>query len=227
MKAAYCREIHHYYQLDPQIRTGATGLCGPTSTAMVVDYLSKRFSNLKPEGTSGFDLIRSFANEEDAGKTTGVTEFAIEAKLERYIKNAGYIPTIKTLGVFCQGRISNYTPYSLKEVEAALKDKDTAVFVIIGGYDYDQQRQDYIRDYGHVMVLVGYDQDGLMLADPARMSDRSHYRLVPAAHQKARLLSSNKTFTIARPGKGYMELIRGLWSHDIIETIFLVHVANA
>jgi oligopeptide transport system substrate-binding protein len=225
-KGASICDISHYYQLDSRIGTGATGLCGPTSSAMAVDYLSKQFPMLKPEGTSGFDLIRHFADEEGAGKTTGVTDFSIEVRLERYIKKAGYKPTIKTLGVVCHGSSSTYIPYEFKDVKQALTEKGTSVLVITGRYDYDQRRNDYIRQSGHVMVLAGYDQDGLVLADPSSMSNRSHYQMVPVSHQGARLMGSSKTFTLARPGIGYMELLRHPWGHDIIETIILVHVSN-
>ncbi|HWQ11057.1 MAG TPA: C39 family peptidase, partial [Holophaga sp.] len=217
--------MEHFYQLDPRIGTGATGLCGPTSSAMVINHFAKRHPNLKPGNTSAYDLIRAFAEAEGAGRTTGVTKGALEDKLERCIRKAGYDATIETHGV-AFGTDVSFRRYDLAQVARRLQDEDTAIVVIIGGYDYDPRRNDYIRDYGHVMVLAGYDPEGLTLADPARRSGPSRYRLREVPHQDASLMDASKAYAIRRTTQGLHELVRGEEYHDIIETLIVIHVSD-
>lgn len=224
----FMREMTSYYQLDPRIGTGATGLCGPTSSADVIDYFSKRYPNLKPANVTGFDLIRMFAKEEGTGQTTGTTDLSVEVRLCRYIKKAGYKAYVTKLGISTNGYYgSKYTKFDISQIKEALLDEDNAILIVIGGYNYDQINNDYIRSYGHFLVLKGYDKDALILADPAKSSNQSRYRLMEVSHQNASLLASNKKYVLCHHTKGLYKLERNRWYHDIIESVIVIHISKA
>lgn len=222
----YLREMPSHFQLDPRIGTGATGLCGPTSSADVIDYFSAHYPRLKPEGVTPFDLIRTFAHREETGQTGGTSAARMEEQVAGFIKEAGYDVNCTRLGVSHYGYTPTFKTFDLAKVKAALLDPDNAVVLEIGGYDYDQRTNDYVRDYGHLMVLMGYDDENLIVADPASMVKQSHYRISSLAHPDANLLSHGRSYVKCYRTRELYELNRFHSRHDIIESALIIHISN-
>jgi len=222
----HLRKMASHYQLDPRIGTGATGLCGPTSSADVVDYFSMRYPRLKPEGATPFDLIRTFAHREGTGQKGGTSAAAVEEQLTGYIKEAGYEAACTRLGISYNAYKTSFAGFDLAKIKAALLDPDNAVVLQLGGYAYDQRTQDYIKVYGHLLVLMGYDNDSFIVADPAYLRPQSRYRISRPGHPDANLVGSDKKFVISHRTRDLYELRRGSSTHDILESALIIHISN-
>jgi oligopeptide transport system substrate-binding protein len=227
VEGSYLRKMPHIYQLDPSIGENAPSLCAPTSSAMILDYFANKYPKLKEGKSTKFDILHAIMEEEKTGNVGGTSAFSVEEGMKRYVKKAGYRLEVNCMGLMLKNRMSfTYSPIDFEKIKQALKDEDCAVMIQIGGFHYAQRSNDYIRDYGHMMTLMGYDPEALILADPARMSCEARYKISKLTHPSAALIADDGKFMIYRSAKDFFQLQRDKYYHDVITAAFIFHISQ-
>jgi hypothetical protein len=89
-------------------------------------------------------------------------------------------------------------------------DKDTAVWLNVGWYRYDRQRNIYHRAGGHWVTLVGHDSGILIIHDPAPRAGLSFANeYVHTSRIESGILAGSLS-GLPRPARGYLLLGKGM-----------------
>lgn len=153
---------------------GGSQYCAPVAVSNSLMYLAANgYDDLRPEGTAKraqIALIRTLASKEymSTSPTMGTDPDRVLAGIEAYVNDAGY--SIEELSFEGWRPVPEEYAYSelpdLDDVRTAIADAQSAVWLNVGWYTYDEDTGDYKRSGGHWVTVVGYVGDDLLIHDP-------------------------------------------------------------
>lgn len=88
--------------------------------------------------------------------------------------------------------------------------QDSAVWLNVGWYKYDRQRNLYYRVGGHWVTLVGYDGNILILHDPAPRAGQSFANEYVHTAMIGNGALAGRVAGLPRPARGYLLLGKGM-----------------
>ena len=160
--------------LQTNAKAGFSGIgvrfCAPVAVSNSFMWLAGHgYENLKPEGSGNDEdaqitMIRILASAEMMNTNletgTGVTGLLEGAR--RYVRKAGYrCRKIEFRG--WRAAPSQYRPHAQPPDPAWMKeliaDDNSAVWLNVGWYNYDEDAEEYRRVGGHWVTLAGYGED--------------------------------------------------------------------
>lgn len=147
--------------------------CAPTAVSNSLMWLAANgYDELRPSGGSKraqIAMIRSLAKSMSTSASIGTDVAQLIRGVESYVTEAGY--TIEELSH--EGWRQVAADYNagelpdLDDIRNAIADEQSAVWLNVGWYTYDEDSGDYLRYGGHWVTVVGYAGDDLLIHDPA------------------------------------------------------------
>jgi len=168
-------------QTDPEgdFEKNGDNFCAPVAVSNSLMWLAAHgFPALDQEGTGDkaaqFALVRELAAPEmmKTDPDRGTSPWLVVQGVNKYILQCGY--TVETLEYQGFRKVgpdfdSGETAPSLSWIRKALRQPNSAVWLNIGWYKYDADRDVYLRKGGHWITLVGCDVDAQGHADPGAL----------------------------------------------------------
>ncbi|HYH09387.1 MAG TPA: hypothetical protein VEK11_20235 [Thermoanaerobaculia bacterium] len=153
---------------------GGSQFCAPTAVSNSLMWLAANgYDDLRPEGNTKraqIAMIRTLSgrNYMNTSPTRGTDVEQVLAGVETYVTENGY--TIEELSFEGWRPVPEEYHYSehpdLDDVKASIADEQSAVWLNVGWYTYDEDTGDYRRSGGHWVTVVGYVDDDLLIHDP-------------------------------------------------------------
>jgi hypothetical protein len=169
--------VPDFLQTDREAGFANSGsqFCAPTAVSNSLMWLAANgYEDLRPAGSAKKAQIAMIRKLSGAGfmKTspstgTGVAE--VLRGVEAYVGEAGY-----GLGELAYEGwrpasdefVASEHP-SLDDIKVSVADDQSAVWLNVGWYKYDDESDEYLRKGGHWVTVVGYDGDHLLIHDPS------------------------------------------------------------
>jgi hypothetical protein len=148
--------------------------CAPVAVSNSLMYLAANgYEDLRPEGSAKraqIALIRTLSSNEymNTSPTRGTDPDQVLSGIETYVNDAGY--SIAELSFEGWRPVPDEYAYSelpdLDDIRTAIVDEQSAVWLNVGWYTYNENTGDYTRSGGHWVTVVGYVDDDLLIHDP-------------------------------------------------------------
>jgi hypothetical protein len=149
--------------------------CAPTAVSNSLMWLAANgYTDLRPKGTARqaqIAMIRALAGPEymHTSPSTGTNSAQLMRGVAAYVTEAGY--GIAELSYEGWRKVPEEQAYSefpdLEDIRTAMDDEQSAVWLNVGWYTYDEDSGDYERVGGHWVTVVGTAGDELLIHDPA------------------------------------------------------------
>ena len=159
---------------DGGFAKGGTQFCAPVAISNSFMWLAANgYDELRPEGNAKraqIAMIRALSGREymNTSPTRGTDPDQVLEGIASYVNDSGY--TIEELSFEGWRPVPEEYHYSempdLDDVKASIVDEQSAVWLNVGWYDYDEDSGDYKRTGGHWVTVVGYDGEDLLIHDP-------------------------------------------------------------
>jgi hypothetical protein len=205
----------------PELPGGGRNYCAPVAVSNGLVWLGENgFPDLLPAGTDRgarqLRLIRTLGSADymDTDPDGGTDADQLLEGLDAYLVDQGYGDATLRVQTWRAHDDRFATGVSTPSVAWAADhvDGDTAVFLNVGWYAYDDARDEFARDGGHWVTLVGTEEDpetgrtSFIVHDPSRRSGRAPRSEVVTTE---RLTSGRLTGTVRglpRAARGFTEL---------------------
>jgi hypothetical protein len=158
---------------DAGLAKSGSQFCAPTAVSNSLMWLAANgYDDLRPAGgnkQAQISMIRSLSRSMRTSPTTGTdTEYVLRG-VEAYVTEAGYsIAELSFEGwrpVPSDYEAGEYPV--LDDIRTAIADEQSAVWLNVGWYKWDEEDDSYLRNGGHWVTVVGYDGDDLLIHDPS------------------------------------------------------------
>jgi hypothetical protein len=170
-------EVPDFLQTDREAGFAKSGsqFCAPTAVSNSLMWLAVNgYEDLRPPGSAKkaqIAMIRKLSGP-DFMKTspsigTDVTE--VLRGVEAYVGEAGYVLSELAYEGWRPAPdefLASEYP-SLDDIKTSADDDQSAVWLNVGWYKYDEEKEEYLRKGGHWVTVVGYDGDDLLIHDPS------------------------------------------------------------
>ena len=161
LPAEYNRRIPSLSQHDPRYIGDGDAFCGPTSAAIVVDYLANHGYDRLP-ANDPVTLVNTLAERMDTLRS-GTSSGKLITVLSNYFQAQGYSVDFQ---------VDGHDPYhrgffKAPDLERARHDvmrSNKFIFVVVGYYR--SNGKDLVRAGGHYMVMEGFRNDAVIVANP-------------------------------------------------------------
>jgi hypothetical protein len=174
---AKARSIPDFLQTDPEAGFAKSGsqFCAPTAVSNALMWLAENgYEDLRPEGSAKKAQIAMIKALSGSGymKTSpsiGTDVSQVLTGVEAYVTEAGYSTSELSYAGWRPAPmdyVSGESP-DLEAIKVAVADDQSAVWLNVGWYTYDEESGEYERYGGHWVTVVGYDQDDLLIHDPS------------------------------------------------------------
>ena len=168
------KETPDFCQADTKYGTlpkSGASHCAPVAVSNLLIYLNKngfyKFTNSKnPTEENQFKLIKELGNYMKTDVISGTKPKNVVIGLEHFVRDKGYNIQVETMGWRSKknriGKIPN-----LKWIKKSSIDNSN-VILNIGWYKYNKSSNTYFRTNGHYISVVGFDNNFLLVHDPAK-----------------------------------------------------------
>ncbi|HYC93907.1 MAG TPA: hypothetical protein VEO54_32200 [Thermoanaerobaculia bacterium] len=188
--------------------------CAPTAVSNSLMWLAANgYEDLRPEGTAKraqISMIRKLASLKymKTSPSIGTDPAQLLQGIEAYVTDAGYaiaelshegwrpVPEDYDAGEF---------PV-LDDIRGAIADDQSAVWLNVGWYDYDDESGDYARTGGHWVTVVGYDGDDLLIHDPSPAAGSGFRTHRITLEELAEGQLTGRQANLPRSAEGYYEV---------------------
>jgi len=210
------RVIPDFLQTDPEAGFAKAGsqFCAPTAVSNALMWLADNgYEDLRPTGSAKKAQIAMIKTLSGPGymKTNpsmGTDVSQVLAGVETYVSEAGY--TLAELSYAGwrpapEDSVAGEYP-DLDAIKTAIADDQSAVWLNVGWYKYDEDSGDYRRTGGHWVTVVGYDHDDLLIHDPAPGAGRGFRTQTISLEEltEGRLIGNQRG--LPRSAEGYYEV---------------------
>lgn len=200
-----------YHQRNVEFDGGGKNYCGPTAASNALMWLADHgYPKLKPVAESGSraqtEMIKQLAGFMGTYREgTSVASFASGVKT--YLQTAGYSCQS---WVFSGNSYANQdqTPPDISLIKAMARG-NTAMWLSVGWYSFDESCKKYTRRRGHWVTLAGFGKNGLGEDDPTSLliadpeSPDTHKYITLKALVEGRLTDGN----VRVPARGYFNIV--------------------
>ena len=167
------KETPDFCQADQEygiLPKSGTSYCAPVSVSNLLIFLNKngfyKFTNTKtPTKNNQFQLIKELGQYMKTD-SVGTKPKNVVMGLEHFVRDKGYTIQIETMGWRSKKNRIGKIPNLNWIKEASIKNSN--VILNIGWYTYDKSLNTYFRTNGHYVSVVGFDDDFLLVHDPAK-----------------------------------------------------------
>lgn len=164
-----------FLQTDREAGFAKSGsqFCAPTAVSNSLMWLAANgYDELRPAGGSKraqIAMIRGLSRAMKTSPSIGTDAAQLLRGVEAYVTEAGYelgelsyegwrpVPGDYEAGEFPD----------LDDIRNAIDDEQSAVWLNVGWYTWDDESEEYERNGGHWVTVVGYAGDDLLIHDPS------------------------------------------------------------
>ena len=160
---------------DAGFANSGSQYCAPTAVSNSLMALAAGgYDELRPAGIVGskraqIAMIRSLSASMKTSAAIGTDASQLLRGVEAYVTEAGY--SIAELSYEGWRPVpSDYEAGEvpdLDDIRTAIADDQSAVWLNVGWYTWNEDTEAYVRNGGHWVTVVGYDGDDLLIHDPS------------------------------------------------------------
>jgi hypothetical protein len=164
-----------FLQTDREAGFAKSGsqFCAPTAVSNSLMWLAANgYDDLRPSGANKraqIAMIRGLAEAMETSPTLGTDAAQLLSGVESYVTEAGYgIAELSYEGwrpVHADYEAGDFP--DLDDIRNTIAEEQSAVWLNVGWYTWDEESGDYLRIGGHWVTVVGYDGDDLLIHDPS------------------------------------------------------------
>lgn len=209
-------EVPDFLQTDREAGFAKAGsqFCAPTAVSNSFMWLAENgYDDLRPSGSAKkaqIALIRALSGPEymKTSPSIGTDVAQVLAGVEAYVTEAGY--TISELSYEGWRPVPEDVAASeypdLDDIKGYVADERSTVWLNVGWYAYDEESEEYVRNGGHWVTVVGYDHDDLLIHDPSPSAGAAFrtQRISLEELSEGRLTGNQKN--LPRSASGYYEV---------------------
>lgn len=188
--------------------------CAPTAVSNSLMWLAANgYEELRPAGNqkrSQIALIRTLGGGDymKTSPSAGTDVAQLLNGVEAYVTEAGY--GISELsyqgwrpvpGDYLAGKFPD-----LDAIRTAIADDTSAVWLNVGWYSWDEEREEYVRNGGHWVTVVGYDGDDLLIHDPSPAAGSAKRTQTITLEELSEGRLTGRTPNLPRSAAGYYEV---------------------
>ena len=186
--------------------------CAPTAVSNSLMWLAANgYDDLRPSGAAKraqIAMIKSLSRSMNTSPSTGTDAAQLLRGVEAYVTEAGYsigelsyegwrpVPSDYEAGEF---------PV-LDDIRSAIDDEQSAVWLNVGWYTWDDDEEAYVRNGGHWVTVVGYDGDDLLIHDPSPSAGSGFRTQRVSLEELTEGDLAGRQPNLPRPAAGYYEL---------------------
>jgi hypothetical protein len=213
---ARASEIPDFLQTDREAGFAKNGsqFCAPTAVSNSLMWLADHgYEDLRPSGgakKAQIAMIRKLSGSEfmKTSPSIGTDVSDVLRGVEAYVAEAGY--TIGELAYegwrpASEEHALGEIP-SLDDIKASAAGDQSAVWLNVGWYHYDDEADEYERKGGHWVTVVGYDGDDLLIHDPSPAAGSSFRTQSISLEEIARGTLTGNQRNLPRSAEGYYEV---------------------
>ena len=213
---AKAAEIPDFLQTDREAGFANAGsqYCAPTAVSNSLMWLGANgYDDLRPEGSekrAQTEMIRALSGKRfmKTSPAIGTDPAQLLHGVEGYVTAAGYsiaelsyegwrpVPSDYDAGEF---------PV-LDDIRNAIADDQSAVWLNVGWYTYDEESGHYARTGGHWVTVVGFDGDDLLIHDPAPSAGKGFRTQQISLEEIAEGQLTGRQENLPRDAAGYYEV---------------------
>ena len=206
-----------FLQTDPEagFANAGTQYCAPSAVSNSLMWLAAHgYDDLRPEGRNDkaaqIAMIRELAAREymNTSPKIGTDVAQLIHGVAGYVEDVGY--TIASLTVdgwrpAPEENASSEYP-DLDAIREAIADEQSAVWLNVGWYTYDEDEGTYTRTGGHWVTVVGFAGDDLLIHDPSPSTGAKRWtqRVTLTEITEGELVGNQKN--LPRSAEGYYEV---------------------
>ncbi|HEX8151477.1 MAG TPA: hypothetical protein VF698_00065, partial [Thermoanaerobaculia bacterium] len=210
-KAAH---IPDFLQTDREagFANSGTQFCAPTAVSNSLVWLAAHgYDDLSPAGgdkRAQITMIRELSKAMNTSPSIGTDATQLLKGVEAYVTDAGYsiaelshegwrpVPEDYRAGEFPD----------LDDIRNAIADAQSAVWLNVGWYTYDEDSGDYLRTGGHWVTVVGYIGDDLLIHDPSPLAGSTFRTQQISLEELTEGRLTGKQANLPRDAAGYYEV---------------------
>jgi hypothetical protein len=174
---ARASEVPDFLQTDREAGFAKSGsqFCAPTAVSNSLMWLAANgYEDLRPPGSAKkaqIAMIHKLSGPRymKTSPSIGTDVSRVLSGVEAYVEEAGYAIgelTYEGWRPASDEHAAGEYP-SLDDIRASAADDQSAVWLNVGWYKYDEESEEYARKGGHWVTVVGYDGDDLLIHDPS------------------------------------------------------------
>jgi hypothetical protein len=208
--------VPDFLQTDREAGFAKSGsqFCAPTAVSNSLMWLAENgYEDLRPSGSAKkaqIAMIRKLSGPEfmKTSPSIGTDVAEVLAGVEAYVDEAGY--TISELAYAGwrpapEEKVASEYP-DLSDIKTAIAGDQSAVWLNVGWYAYDEESGEYVRKGGHWVTVVGYDHDDLLIHDPSPSAGASfRTQRITLDELTEGMLTGNQR-NLPRSAEGYYEV---------------------
>lgn len=213
---AKAAEVPDFLQTDREAGFAKAGsqFCAPTAVSNSLMWLAENgYEDLRPAGgakKAQIAMIKQLSGSDymKTNPSIGTDVAQVLAGVEAYVTEAGYsISELTYEGwrpVPAESSSGKYP--NLDDIKATVADDQSAAWLNVGWYVYDEESEEYERVGGHWVTVVGYDHDDLLIHDPSPSAGSGFrtQRISLEELTEGRLTGNQRN--LPRSAKGYYEV---------------------
>lgn len=203
-----------FLQTDREAGFAKSGsqFCAPTAVSNSLMWLAANgYDDLRPSGNgkrAQIAMIRSLAKSMGTSPSNGTDAAQLLSGVEEYVTEAGYaiaelsyegwraVPSDYEAGEFPD----------LDDIRTGIADEQSAVWLNVGWYTWDDDEEAYVRNGGHWVTVVGYDGDDLLIHDPSPTAGSGFRTQRISLEELTEGELTGQQTNLPRPAAGYYEV---------------------
>lgn len=205
-----------FLQTDREAGFAKSGsqFCAPTAVSNSLMWLAANgYDDLRPSGANKraqIAMIRSLSKAMNTSPSLGTDAAQLLSGVEDYVTEAGYgIAELSYEG--WRPVPSDYEAGELPDLDDirnAIADEQSAVWLNVGWYTWDEDEEAYVRKGGHWVTVVGYKGDDLLIHDPSPAAGSGFRTQRISLEELTEGDLTGPQTNLPRPAAGYYEVGR-------------------